>query len=244
MLSSLPFLDGQENVDFAATVAVRSLIARGLLVADSDQKEPEGNLVTTGESAPERTFQAEMTLAGLIALRRQPSAILHLVRIVENQKTNLVYYLFPMNGVLEELVTADGYHEFSVPTRAMVPERVARYADQNQVASEEDGEAIVATIAELDQDPTIRDTRALTVMTVLGNDADELQASIMATSDGVFVMDQPQEGDAETEIREVSRATLLELISMAMPNPDKNSEGEAGGDSEDADEKDAKKRGN
>lgn len=46
-------------------------------------------------------------------------------------------YVFPEGGLLGELVTADGYRHVAVPTRSAMPERLARYIDQAQVAGSE-----------------------------------------------------------------------------------------------------------
>lgn len=62
---------------------------------------------------------------------------MNLIRRVSEHSTAITVYVFPEGGLLEELVTADGYRHVAVPTRSAMPERLARYIDQAQVAGSE-----------------------------------------------------------------------------------------------------------
>ncbi|GAA1487022.1 hypothetical protein [Brachybacterium fresconis] len=223
-LAGTPFLDtaGLER-DPAAAVALRSLVARGLVVLEEDGRENEGEDLGDGSPA-RRTAQLDRTLAGLLTLRSSPLALANLTRRVADQTTSLMVYLFPQSGVLEEFITADGFHHFSVPARQAVPGRLARYADAAEVAGAADGGSIEGTVAGIESstDPLaarLQDTRALTVLTTAHEDV-TTQVSIMATSDGVLVMDTPQDEAEQTLVREIGAGTLLELLDGALPRPD------------------------
>lgn len=218
-----PFLDAIDVPDDGcAAIALRSLIARGLATLDESHEEPEGERLATGQFAPPRAVQLDRVLAGLLTLRGAPLALMNLTRRVADQTTSIAVYLFPEGGVLEELVTADGFHHFSVPTRAAAPERLARYVDQGQVAGSEDRVVYEGATSRLEDpaDPTARllaDTRALTVLTSAGSDGTSTQLSLMATSEAVLAMDTPEELDGSTVVREVGAEGLVALIDAAIP---------------------------
>ena len=169
-----------------------------------------------------RAVQLDRTLAGLMTLRGAPRALMNLTRRVAEQSTAITVYVFPEGGVLEELVTADGYHHFSVPTRAALPERLARYIDQAQVAGSEDRVVFEGPTATLEAPgeaiaQQLADTRAMTVMTAAGAEGAGAQVSLMATSEAVLAMDTPEAMSESTEVREVSAEGLVALIAAAIP---------------------------
>lgn len=219
-LAGSPFLEASEfDREQAAAVAVRSLIARGLVVLEDSEQETEGEDLASEQPAA-RAAQLDRSLAGLLTLRSTPLAVLNLTRQVADQTTALMTYVFPRGGILEELVTADGYHHFSLPTRQATPDRLARYADQAQVAGNEDGQAVTATAAQLERDDPLaqrlRDTRALTVITS-ASARGSTQTSIMATSEAVFAMDTPSSPEEEVTVRELSASSLRELVAEVLP---------------------------
>lgn len=222
-LAGTPFLDvAGFDREQSLAVALRSLIARGLVVLDDSDRENEGEDLATGEKA-KRLAQLDRSLAGLLTLRSSPLALLNLTRRVADQTTSIMVYLFPKGGVLEELITVDGFHHFSIPTREAVPGRLAKYVDQAGVAGAEDGAPIEGTIEFLETGNNeishrLRDTRALTVVTSAGA-ADTSQMSIMATSDAVFAMDTPQEETATATVRELSADSLQAILAEALPDP-------------------------
>ena len=222
-MSGAPFLDASGyDHSVASTVALRSLVARGHVVIEDELREPEGERLDEGE-VPHRAGQLDRTLAGLLTLRSAPLALVNLTRRVADQTTVLMVYLFPEDGVLEEFISADGFHHFSVPTRAALPERLARYVDQDRVAAEADGGTLEGTVAELESSTeplaqSLRDTRALTVLTTAHGET-TTQRSIMATAEGVLVMDTPQDAAERTEVSQVGAATLRRLLEDALPRP-------------------------
>lgn len=219
-LAGSPFLDASDfDREQAAAVAVRSLIARGLVVLEDSEQETEGEELASEQSAA-RAAQLDRSLAGLLTLRSTPLAVLNLTRQVADQTTALMVYVFPRGGILEELVTADGFHHFSLPTRQATPARLARYADQAQVAGNEEGRTVTATAAQLDGEgplaQQLQDTRALTVITS-ASAGGSTQTSVMATSETVFAMETPSRPEEEVSVRELSSSSLQDLIAAALP---------------------------
>lgn len=219
-LAGSPFLEASEfDREQAAAVAARSLIARGLVVLEDAQQETEGDDLVS-EQPSSRAAQLDRTLAGLLTLRTTPLGVLNLTRQVADQATALMVYVFPHDGILEELVTADGFHHFSVPTRDATAGRLAKYVDQGEVAAQEDGPTVTATAAQLEGDSPLaqrlQDTRALTVLTSASAQG-STQISVMATADAVFAMDTPESADQEVTVRELSSSSLRELITGALP---------------------------
>lgn len=219
-LAGSPFLESSDfDREQAAGVAARSLIARGLVVLEDSEQETEGEDLAS-EQPSARAAQLDRSLAGVLTLRSSPLAVLNLTRQVADQTTALMIYVFPRGGVLEELVTADGFHHFSVPTRQATPGRLARYADQAQVAGDQDSQTVTATAAQLDGDgplaQRLRDTRALTVITSASS-AGSTQVSVMATSEAVFAMNTPSSPEQEVTVRELSSSSLQDLITEKLP---------------------------
>lgn len=217
-----PYL-AQEGIDRAASVAaaIRSLAARGLLVPLGDATEPEGDVIT-GEG-PARPFQLERALAGVIALRRIPEAMLLSQRTLQGGTTALGHHLFPAGGVLEEYVTIDGFHHFSVPLLEEVPERIARFADPFEDA-DEDGDVEEVTVPSPWVEERTAGARALTILTSLAEG--EGARVTFSARDGELLMLEtgPITGADDAEPRSgrvaaVSPETLRRAIAALVPLP-------------------------
>lgn len=218
-LTGSPYLD-QEGVDETAhaSAALRSLLARGLVTSVDEAMEAEGEVVI-GE-ARDRAMQIDRPIAGLLMLRATASAVVHITRQVSEQTTRLVLHVEADGGVLEEFVSADGFHRFSVPTPAAAVERMARYIDPSEVAGAESGEPVTAPIAELDSAEGelaehLADTRVLSVLTAVSA-TEASQATLFATTEAVFAMDTPEEGETEATVSEQSASDLRELLTDVL----------------------------
>lgn len=210
-----PYLD-QEGVDETAqaSAALRSLIARGLVTTVDEAMEPEGRTLLGADQ--QRSMQIDRPIAGLLMLRATASAVVHVTRQVSEQATRLVLHVEADGGVLEEFVSADGFHRFSVPTPSAAVERLARFVDPTGAAGAKGGPARTATIAELDSGEgalaaTLADARTLSVLTALSA-AEASQVTLFASTGAVHAMDTPEQGETEAEVRELSRTELRSLI--------------------------------
>ncbi len=124
-LVPLPWLDAQEGADrtLVGRVALRSLLARGLVVP-SDEERPPG---PGGE--PQVGIEAVTEVTGPLVLRRTASAILSADRTTALGKHWVYVYLHDEDRVLEEEVGPSGHHSFSVYPLAELAGRLAVFLD-------------------------------------------------------------------------------------------------------------------
>lgn len=220
-VADTPFTD-RDDVDAAAyaSAAFRSLIARGLVVIADDAQETEGELLTGGTER--RALQLDRTLAGITALRRGPLGVLSAHRQVADQLTELLVYVFPAGGILEELVTVDGFHHFSLPVRSAVPERLAVYLDP-QGAADQDATVFSGTLEDLQQDAGIvarlDDARAITVLAGTGAGG-RFQHTVFTASSAVYDLDTGGgEPARDVELVSLSPVGLRDLLAALVPEP-------------------------
>ncbi|WP_394213899.1 hypothetical protein [Brachybacterium vulturis] len=216
-----PYLD-QEVVErtSSAAAALRSLTARGLVRPGGESVEDEGELVSGPGDAPRRAMQLDRRLAGVVTLRRIPDAMVTTSRTLNGGSTTLAHYLFPRGGVLEEYLSIDGFHHFSVPELGSVPDRIRRFVDPFEAAGE-DGEPETVIAAEVTRSIEVDDARAVSVLTAVAEGAGR-QATVVTTSDRVRVLDHgPLDTETspsdELQISEVSSQTLLDVIDVLIP---------------------------
>lgn len=216
-----PYLD-QDAVDAeaSAAAALRSLAARGMARPGTEGRENEGELVSGDGDPGQRPVQLDRSVAGVVTLRRIPEAMVTTARTLSGGSTTLAHYFFPEAGVLEEFITIDGFHHFSVPSLDSVPERIRRFVDPFEAAGQ-DGEPETVTAQAAEETFDAADTRSLSVITGVADGAGR-QATVFATSDRVRVLDNgsmarsPSPTD-ELQISDVSSASLLSVIDVMIP---------------------------
>ncbi len=229
-----PFLS-RSGVDRTSScaAAVRSLAARRLARPrgeDEETEEPEGDIITgAGELRP---LQLDRSLAGVLTLRRIPEALVIVQRTLAGGTTVLAEYMFPAGGVLEEYVSIDGFHHFSVPALDDVPSRLARFVDPFEDASE-DGEIETITLptGEADRLDLFPGARSLAIVTSLGI-GEGSQATIVASEGRMQVLDNGRIDTAPAEetgpdaagvertehgLSAVSPETLLGVLIALIP---------------------------
>lgn len=219
-LVSLPFIT-QEQIDAQsyANAATRSLIARGVVLMEETAFENEGEVIA-GEPV-ERAVQIARPFAGLLFLRRTAVAVLAVHRQVSEQMTSLFYHVESDGGVLEELVTADGFHHFRVPTREAAVQRLQTYVDAAEVASADE---LLFTgpqeelAADQERERMMNDARALSVLSCVDTEGME-QHTLFATSEKMLYLDTggAMEEPAEVNLREVSAETLHAMLTQLLP---------------------------
>lgn len=234
----LPWMTENEDsvsTEIAASVALRSLIARRLvipaeLLADSFE-QIEGNA---------RRMYAVDPVQGILTLRRSTEALSTFQRVVEGGVHTIVHYLFDEGRALEEEITADGYHHFAVMPVAAVPERLLVLIDQDDVAGA-DGEPFSLASSAIPTDPALdamlSDTRALTVGSLIRRDGTMEQYTFYATSERLLaacadVPDGVDPADVDDPVMtfvEVSDETAQRMVGLlldsAMPAADGDGSG-------------------
>lgn len=228
-----PYLDqDQVDADSASASALRSLTARGLVRPGGESVEEEGELVSGSGDPSARPVQLDRRLAGVVTLRRIPEGMITTTRALNGGSTTLAHYLFPRRGVLEEYVTVDGFHHFSVPEVDEVAERIRKFTDPFGVAGE-DGEPTTTTRAEAVTGPEAEDTRALSVITSVA-EGEGRQATVVATSDRVRVIDDGAVGPKrspqdQVQVSDVSPESLRSAIDLLVPrSPEEEPSGDEG----------------
>lgn len=161
---ALPFLS--EHTDqrrLICTVALRSLMSKGLAVPVTDE----------GEDSPSR-LDAAQEITGIMTLRRTGRRVISAERTAANGQFWLYGYLHGTT-VLEERVNDGGVHDFSIYPTAQLIERIAQLADPEGAAagngqSREFTEAGFAAQAP----QVLGDIRAVTVVTGIGVETEKL----------------------------------------------------------------------
>lgn len=220
-----PYLD-QDGIDreTAAATALRGLIARRIVNPTDQARENEGDLVI-GEGDPTtRMIQLERGLAGLLTLRRIPEAMVIVERIASQVRTTLGLYFFPDDGVLEEFTASDGFHHFTVPSRAVLGARLAQFVDPHDCASA-DGEIEEITVGEVTALEGLEDTRALSTITSIDGEV-ATRATVFALSDRLRLVDNGPADDEAAEpspdttlaISDVSADSMQEILEALLPS--------------------------
>ena len=219
-LVPLPWLSENQDLvsaEIAAGVSLRSLIARRLVLPAELLADDWDDL---GED-PRRLYVVD-PIQGILTLRRSASAVTTLQRIVDVQSHTLVHYDFGEGRMLEEEITHDGFHHFTILPAQAAPDRAMMVIDQDEVAGD-DGERRRVRMSEVDQDPALSavlsDTRALTVLSSVRRDVEPVQYSFYATSDHLLVSLTEEDDGAEDphlQFVEVARATAADLVREVL----------------------------
>lgn len=221
-----PHLD-QEAVhrETASGTAIRGLIARRMVNPTHEAREEEGDVLIGKGDPSDRLIQLERGLAGILALRRIPEAMVIIDRVSSDLRVKLGLYFFPDGGVLEEFVSTDGFHHFCAPTFDALAQRLPGFVDPHEAAGA-DGEVEEISVAGvMALEGGLEDTRTLSTVTCVGGGPSRY-ATVFALSDRVRVVDNgtgdPTQASAGTvlPISDVSRETLGEIIASLLPDPD------------------------
>jgi len=205
----------------AASVAIRSMIARRLVLPAELLADSWDDL---GDD-PRRLYAAD-PVQGILTLRRTASGVTTLQRVVDGQTHHLVYYSFDADGMLEEEITQDGFHHFTILPGSQAPERALTLVDQDTVASA-DGAPMHLRVDEVEADPVLgpalADTRALTVLTSVRRDVEPVQFTFYATSERLLIS-QVEDGAAPGESStlnfvEASTETTTALLAEILGDP-------------------------
>ena len=215
-----PFLQShapdEQTRAMLARTAMRSLMVRRVVVSEIEASEIEERPLAD-ENLLNVTI--EPRTLGALVLRRSSRAVLVLEREVSEEIHRLYYYPHDSGIVLEEEVTADGVHVFTVMPDASVAVRARHLVDQLSLAGE-DGEPVVVAADQLESHPELgpllEDTRALTVATLLlqENEDEPRRAVFHMTSQQVLAGEEA--GDGTVSIMEVSTATIEAVLTALL----------------------------
>ncbi|KLN36326.1 hypothetical protein ACFVSK_04625 [Cellulosimicrobium cellulans] len=215
-LVAVPWLDAQEGADRALVgrVALRSLLARGMVVPSEDAAAAE-----PVDGRPAVGIEAVPEITGPLVLRRTANAILSVERTTSLGRHWVYVYLHEDDRVLEEEVAPSGHHAFSVYPLSELAGRLAVFVDpasqalldgRSQTFTPDDFAARASSLPEL--------AGALAVTTLgavhAGSDVLE-QVSVYATPDGVYTVRGGEHGadgaPTSLTLSEVGAATVRRL---------------------------------
>lgn len=220
-------LEGHARRQHTATPWIREHSEQRTLLAGSALRGllADGRVRRVREDATGRVlWQAEPQLAACLVLRRTAPRFTTAERTRETTagvEVDRVHHYAHAGGVLEEEVTAEGMHRFTVLRTEQVPERLLRLWDPEGVAGPT-GDAVVLRISALDSSPlaaALAGTRAMTLVTVAAAAEDAVhQASLYATGQEVLVMEvlDPAADDPHLEFRRVDAVDLRALAAVLV----------------------------
>lgn len=219
-LVPLPWVvDNEDSVEraTAASIALRGLIARRLVLPAELLAEDWDDL---GDD-PRRLYAVD-PVQGILELRRRFTSLITFQRMVSEQIHTIVQYVYEGDTLLEEEITADGYHHFHVLPVDSAVDHAVTLLDQDEVAGE-DGEPITLKMSAIEEHPelgpVLSDTRALTVASLVTRAGEAEQLTFYATSDRTYVsrsdqnpsVPEPAE-DPELEFVQASTDSLRDVV--------------------------------
>lgn len=219
-LVPLPWVvDNEDSVEraTAASIALRGLIARRLVLPAELLAEDWDDL---GDD-PRRLYAVD-PVQGILELRRRFTSLITFQRMVSEQIYTIVQYVFEGDTLLEEEITADGYHHFHVLPVDSAVDHAVTLLDQDEVAGE-DGEPITLKMSAIEEHPelgpVLSDTRALTVASLVTRAGEAEQLTFYATSDRTYVSRSDQDPsvpepaeDPELEFVQASTDSLRDVV--------------------------------
>lgn len=219
-LVPLPWVvDNEDSVEraTAASIALRGLIARRLVLPAELLAENWDDL---GDD-PRRLYAVD-PVQGILELRRRFTSLITFQRMVSEQIYTIVQYVYEGDTLLEEEITADGYHHFHVLPVDSAVDHAVTLLDQDEVAGE-DGEPITLRMSAIEEHPelgpVLSDTRALTVASLVTRAGEAEQLTFYATSDRTYVSRSDQDPsvpepaeDPELEFVQASTDSLRDVV--------------------------------
>lgn len=214
-IAPTPWLDScpAQQRDLAASVALRGLVARGLVACLPEQQEADRTIL----SLPDEVL-------AVLAMRRTAASI-----VIADQQTSLgrrtrVLYRHG-DGFLEENVNASGLHLFSLASTALAAADLTRWCDPQQVAGDQEGTVRTIPLEEVARGEGIPSslTASLVVSVLIGvgptlddnGEPVESRVTVYATCDQVSVAD-PAPEPGRVRIREVSAQSLHAAVDALV----------------------------
>lgn len=212
--TALPWAeDRTDSRAVIAAVGLRSLMASGMVTMGQDQ------------DSGERRWLVDPGINGCIVLRRTADLIGSAERQVRSAigpQTHRIYFYVHPEGVLEEEVTPSGMHIFRAAQPEMLPERMLRLIDQDEVASTS-SEPETVTDEDLQEGGAyaarLADARAITIVSSLDTRSEAVkQLTVYATTEEVLVqqIDDIDSDAPEVSLKAVDREELLGLAAWFL----------------------------
>lgn len=216
-MTAMPFLDehapDEESRIPLARTAMRSLMARRLVISEIEAAEGEDRPLADDKL---QSVAVEPQITGALVLRRTSRILVWFEREVPSQIHRLYYYPHVDDVVLEEEITADGVHLFTVLPLSEVPARVHHLIDQPGIGGQDGPPTTIATAAMEDHPefgPRLADTRALTVGSMISRTDDVAKRVIFHLTSTEVLGGQPSVDGDEITLMQVSPERVQEIVA-------------------------------
>lgn len=208
--------------DLAAAVAMRSMLARGLVVSsavsDPLTEEPADQGPPVYEVLPQ--------VRGTAVLRRTSDRVLIAERTTEQGTVWSYFHVFDLpegRRVLLEVFGGSGFHLFYLLAGEDLDAQFLKVVDPQGVVGQEDGEPTevpAATFGESEEAQRLAAARAMTQVLVVSRDADAAsQFVVFAMPDGLELMETDVESGI-SRVGAVSAQGLAEVLAQVLPGAD------------------------
>jgi hypothetical protein len=221
---AMPYLD-EHAPDEAAQVpiartAMRSLMARRLVISEIEAAEGEDRPLSDDKL---QSVTAEPRTTGALVLRRTSRILVWFEREVSTQTHRLYYYPHVDDVVLEEEVTADGVHMFTIMPMSKVPTRARNLIDQPGVGGQ-DSTTTTLAVADIESDPEtgprLADTRALTVGSMVSRTTDATKRVLFHLTSSEVIAGQPSPEGEEITLMQVSSDSVEKIVADLFDDGD------------------------
>lgn len=225
-MTAMPYVEEHADEDDArvplARTAMRSLMARRLVVSEIEASEGEDRPLSDEKL---QSVTAEPRITGALVLRRTSRILVWFEREVPTQIHRLYYYPHVDGVVLEEEVTADGVHLFTIMPRSEVATRVRHLIDQLEVGGQ-DGPATTVAASAVEDDPEmgprLADTRALTVGTMISRTSDIAKRVLFHLTSSEVIGGQPSPEGDEITYMSISPEKVEQIIEDLFSEADED----------------------
>lgn len=224
-MTELPWVeanaDAQDLRELAAAVAMRSLLARGLVTTSADA-DPAA--YGPGSRTP-LSFDAVPELRGVAVLRRIPEAFVLIRRKTSAGDATSYFYLFQVQGrtrVLWESYDSSGMHVFHLVPAGLLAGQVRAFLDPVAGIGEADGETEEVAVEGFEQSApaqALADARAVSSVVVVSMaDGSTEGFTTFAMTDHLVLMESDEEHHRlGTVAGGTLEAIVEELTSAAIP---------------------------
>lgn len=202
----------------ATAVAMRSLMARGLVVS-SALTEPWK--YEDGSREP-MTFETVPELRAVAVLRRTPDRVLLAERRTEQGTTRAFFYVFELEEerrILLEVFDQTGFHLFYLLRGADLLAQFLLVVDPKGVVGDEDSEPVEVPAAQFSESETaqrLAAARAMSQILVMEMGSAEAEAfTILALPDHLELLESDEE-QAVTRVGAISRESLGDLLDQLL----------------------------
>ncbi len=210
--------DSPEERDLAAAVAMRSLMARGLITSNA-VTDP---LARTSADEQPMTFEPAPELRGTAVLRRTSDHVVLMERRTASGSVFAFFHVFDLQEgrrVMSEVFDASGFHHFHLMPGDLLMERCERVVDPSGALGTTDTEPVTIPEEDLEASEQVQhlaQAEAVTEVMVMQRGTQTVTAvTLFALADHLEMLERDQEAGA-VRVRQISRERLTSLLESLL----------------------------